>query len=88
MAKATWGNGFIQLSCLHHGLPLRDVRTGTQGKNLEAATGAEARKEPYWLAPHGLLSLLCYTAQDPLTRGTTHSGLGPSTSVITAYMSI
>jgi hypothetical protein len=32
----------------------------------------------YWLALHGLLSLLSYRTQDHQPRdGTTHSGLGP-----------
>lgn len=38
---------------------------------------------PYWLAPHDSLSLLSYTTQDHLPRdGTTHGGLGPSTSTV------
>jgi hypothetical protein len=32
----------------------------------------------YWLAPHGLLSLLSYRTQDHQPRdGPTHNGLGP-----------
>jgi hypothetical protein len=36
----------------------------------------------YWLASHGLLSLLSYRIQDyqPM-NGTTHSGLGPSSLI-------
>lgn len=38
---------------------IRDVRAQTQGRNLETGTEAEAMGSAvYWLAPHGLLSLL------------------------------
>jgi hypothetical protein len=37
----------------------------------------------YWLAPHGLLSLLSYTTQDhPPRARTAHCGLGPPPSII------
>ena len=36
----------------------------------------------YWLAPHGLLSLLFYRTQDHQPRdGPTHNGLGPPPSI-------
>ena len=39
-----------------------EVRAGTQGRNLETGTEAEARRgAAYWLTPHSLLSLLSYT---------------------------
>jgi hypothetical protein len=44
------------------------------------------RGAAYWLAPHGLLSLLCYRTQDHQPRDTTtHIGLGPP-SLITEKM--
>jgi hypothetical protein len=58
---------------------------GTQPRNLEAGTEAEAMEElAYWLASHVLLSLLYYTTLDQhLTLfGTTHSGLDPPTLII------
>jgi hypothetical protein len=37
------------------------------------------RATAYWLAPHGMLSLLSYRTRDyQLRDGTTHNGLGPS----------
>lgn len=37
----------------------------------------------FWLAPHGLPSLLSYVTQDHLPKGgSTHSGLNPPTSII------
>jgi hypothetical protein len=36
------------------------------------------RGAAYWVAPHGLHSLLSYRTQDDQPRdGTTHNGLGP-----------
>ena len=49
---------------------MREVRTGTLTRNLEAETEAEAMAE----CSYGLLSLL--------RDGTAHSGQGPSTLVI------
>jgi hypothetical protein len=41
------------------------------------------RDAAYWLAPHGLLSLLSYKTQDHQPRtGTAHSDLGVLTSTI------
>ena len=54
----------LQLS--GHTPSLREVRTGPQGRNLEAGAGTEAMKEAaYWLAPRGLFRLLSYISQDP-----------------------
>jgi hypothetical protein len=40
------------------------------------------RGAAYWLAPHGLFSLLSYRTQDHQSRdGPTHNGLGPPTSI-------
>ena len=48
---------------------------GTEAETMEVAA--------YWLAPHGLLSLLSYITQDHLPRdGTAHSGLSPPTPII------
>jgi len=48
-----------------------------QGRNLEARADAEAIVgAAYWLAYHGLLSLLSYRTQHHQPRdGTTHNGL-------------
>ena len=55
-----------------------------QGRNLEAGADAEAMEgAAYWLAPHGLLSLLSYRTQVNQPRdGSTHSGLGLPLSII------
>ena len=49
---------------------LREARQGSQDKNLEAGTEAEAKEECDLLVSHGLLILLSYTIQDhlPLVR--------------------
>lgn len=52
------GKGFI--------LPysLKSVIQGSQGGNLAAGTDVEARRNAvYWLAPHGLFSLLSHATQ-------------------------
>jgi hypothetical protein len=48
-----------------------------QGRNLEAGAGAEAKEgAAYWLAPHGLLSLLSRRTQDHQSSAvTTHNEL-------------
>ncbi|KAL6032532.1 hypothetical protein STEG23_023306, partial [Scotinomys teguina] len=46
-----------------------EIRTGTQGRNLEAGTDAEAMEECCWLAPGGLLSLISYRNQSHQPRG-------------------
>jgi hypothetical protein len=46
----------------------REVRAGTQGRNLEAGTEAEAPAS-CWLILHGLLSSFSYTSQDYILRG-------------------
>jgi hypothetical protein len=39
----------------------QSLTEGSQGRNLEAGADAEAMEgAAYWLAPHGLLSLLSY----------------------------
>lgn len=48
---------------------IQERQEGTQGRNLEA--GAEQRPKrhgSYWVAPHGLLSLVLYAIQDHLSR--------------------
>jgi hypothetical protein len=46
---------------------------------MEAGLG----EAPYWFAPNGLLSLLSYSTGDHQSRsGTSHSDLGPPTSII------
>lgn len=41
---------YFKLTVPHHNLLLKEVRTGTEGKNLEAGTKAEAREESFLLA--------------------------------------
>ena len=68
--KAAWGGeGLFQLTDVVH---------------PEGKLGLKQRPwAVYWLIPYGLLSLLSYTIQDHVSRGTTtHSGLGPHTSII------
>jgi hypothetical protein len=54
------------------------------GRNLGTVANVEALEEntAYWLAPHGLLSLLSYGTQDHQPRdGTTRGELGPPPSI-------
>ena len=56
---------------------------GRLGRNLEAGADAEAMEgAAYWLAPHGLLSLLSYRTQvHQLRHDPTHNRLGPPPSI-------
>ena len=57
--------GFIQLTLTLHSSSPKEVKTGTLGRNMETGANAEPwRSAAYWLAPYGLLSLLCYRTQD------------------------
>jgi hypothetical protein len=48
---------------------LREARAGTEGRNLEAGTEAEAMDgAAHWLAPHVWLSLLSHSTQDCYLR--------------------
>lgn len=51
MTQTTWeeGTGLFDLHIPRHS-PLREAKSGTQGKNLEAGADAEAMKESYVLA--------------------------------------
>jgi hypothetical protein len=55
----------------------------SEGRNLEAGADAEAMKGfAFWLAPHGLLSLLSYRRQDHQLRiDLTHTGLGSTKGI-------
>jgi hypothetical protein len=67
--------GLTVYSLVHY-----DRRTGTQGRNLEARTEAEAMKATH---AYCLLSLLSYTRQDHLLwGGTTHCPLNSPSSTI------
>ena len=57
---------------------------GIQGRNMEVETKPEAMEEhAYWLASHGLLSLVSHTIQNCLpTSGTIPGGLGSLKSII------
>ena len=64
---------FISLFIIKGSQDRNSSRAGTWRKDAEAMEGAA-----YWLAPHGLLSLLSYRTQDHQPKdGTTHNGLGP-----------
>ena len=70
--------GLSQLTFSHHSPSLKELgQELTQGRNLEVGADAEAMEgAAYWLAPHGLFSLLSYRTQDHQPRGgTTHQGL-------------
>jgi hypothetical protein len=60
----------------HSKVIVREDRAGTQGRNREAGTEAEAMEECCLLhCSHGFLGLLSYTTQNYLPRGCTHSPL-------------
>ena len=54
-----------------------------QDRDLEAGADAEAmERAAYWLASHGLFSLLSYRTQKQQPRGNiTYNGLGPSPTI-------
>jgi hypothetical protein len=58
--------GFIWRTLPHHCSSQKKSRQELkQGRNLETGANAEAMEgAAYWLAPHGLLSLLAYRNQD------------------------
>ena len=72
--------GFIQFTILYYSPSLREVRTN---RNRAGTWRQELMQWPwrsaaYWLAPHGLLSLLSDRTQDHLPRVCpTHNGRGP-----------
>jgi hypothetical protein len=55
----------------------KQVKTDTKGRNLEAGTNANKRKSTtYWLAFHGLLSLVTYKTKEHQPRNSvTHNVL-------------
>jgi hypothetical protein len=56
---------YFSLQFSGHTPSLREVRAGPQDRNLEAVTETETTEKCFfWLASHGLLSLLCYTKKD------------------------
>jgi hypothetical protein len=66
----------IRLTLPYHCSLSKEVREELkQGRNLEAGADIEAMESAaYWLAPHGLFSLLSYRTQDHMARdGTTHT---------------
>jgi hypothetical protein len=61
--KASWGGkGFIWLTLSHHCSSLKDKNSNTAGTWMGTA---------YWLAPCGMLNLLCYSTQDHQPRDNT-----------------
>jgi hypothetical protein len=66
---------FVGLKHPHRSPSLKEVRTGSWRQEL---TQRPWRGVAYWLASHGLRSLLFYTTQNHQLRdGPTHKGLGP-----------
>lgn len=63
--------GFIWLTHPDHSSWLKEAKARTQDRNLESGSHTEAWKiAPYWLSPPDLLSLLSYTKEHLLRRGT------------------
>ena len=60
MSKNNLGRkGFFQLTLLSLFIQRKSGQKLKQGRNLEAGADAEVMEDAaYWLAPHGLLSLL------------------------------
>ena len=80
LPKAMWG----QMEFISHRFPYKSssskaVKAGTWRQELMQRPW---RCAAYWLAPHGLLSLLSFRCQDHQPRnGTTHNGPVPPTSI-------
>ena len=72
MTKRNLGTeGFFSFILLVYSLSQKEVMARIQCSNLEAQVDAEIIEDTvHWLAPYGLLSLLCYRTQDhlPLNR--------------------
>jgi len=70
----------LQLTLPAHCSPsLEDVRTGVQASWNPEADTETVEGAAYWLASHGLLSLLSFRTHDHLPRnGTAYYGLGRS----------
>ena len=68
---------------LHLHIAVHHQRKSGQKRNRAGTWRKELMQRPwrdvaYWIAPHGLLSLLSYRIQDHQPRnGTTYNGLGP-----------
>ena len=59
--------GLISFTSAHHNPPPKEIKTGTQGRNLKAGTKIDAMEDAaYWLVP---------TA--PLAPRTNHAAAGP-----------
>jgi hypothetical protein len=68
--------GLISLTVLHYN---SSISQESQSRDLGTDTNTEAMEDAaYWLAPHGLLSLLLYTSQDYFPRVPSHQWAGPS----------
>lgn len=60
----------------------QDRNTNKAGARRQELTQKPWRGVAYWLAHHGLLSLLSHRTQDHQPRhGITHNGLGPPISI-------
>jgi hypothetical protein len=71
--------GRKRLTSAHSSPSLRGISRNSGKTETEAQRW---RGAAYWLAPHGLLSLLSYRTQDHLLRdGPTDNGLGLPTSI-------
>jgi hypothetical protein len=88
-AMKPWGLKASRGGCLAHASISLFIIKGSQVRNsIRPGTWRqELMRRPwrcaaYWLAPHGLLSLLSFRCQDHQPRnGTTHNGPVPPTSI-------
>jgi hypothetical protein len=73
MAEGNLGRKrIISFTLLYYIPPLKEIRTGTQSRNLEAGTETEAVERGYLLACfYSLLCLPSYSIQDPQLRSST-----------------
>ena len=84
MSKSNLGRkGYNCLVYLNHSLSLKEVRAGSQGRNLEVSAEAESMEEYCLLCCFPIACSDCFLTQPRLLPrdGIAHSGLGPSVSI-------
>jgi len=84
MESSLWRRGFISVYSSVSSPPWREVREGPQDRNLEAVTETETTEECcFWLASHGLPTLLCYILKDRLPSvSAAHGEVSLPTSIV------